>query len=310
MVLFLTGECGRSCWYCPLSVERKGRDVMFANDRPVTTESDILDEIRKMDALGTSVTGGEPLLRMDRLLPVLGMIREACGAAHHIHLYTGLAPDAGTLRALSGLVNEIRLHPPPESWSTLPGSRYMDSIRIAKALGFSAGLEVPGLEGVGALQSVIGEIDFLNINELEWGETNADGMRSRGYTPLDRVQNAIRGSKDWASEICRNRKVNWCPSRYKDSVQLRKRLLRIAYRTRRGFEDITEDGTVVYGVLEPTESDRAFLAGRPDITFEAVEGRLETGWKELRKYAGLLSGKKYIVERYPSGGMIVEVMPL
>jgi pyruvate formate-lyase activating enzyme-like uncharacterized protein len=310
MVLFLTGICGRSCWYCPLSAERKGKDVTFANERPVLSDTDVVDEIRRMDALGTSVTGGEPFLRIDRLISVCRLIKDTFGPGHYIHLYTGIAPGMKSLSALSGLVDEIRLHPPPESWSDLAGSPYLTAVSRARDLGFSAGIEVPALEGVELLARVLDQVDFLNINELEWGESNADEMRRRGFLPKDITQNAIRGSEGWAGRIRHLSKVHWCPSAYKDSVQLRMRLLRIAERTARTFDEITRDGTVVYGVIEPTDTDREYIGKHPEWEIREVGDRFETGWEGLRRHAGSLTGKKYIVERYPDGGMIVEVMPL
>ena len=72
MVLFVTGRCHRSCWYCPLSRERKGTDTVFANEHPVDIPAQIIEEAENMSALGTGITGGEPLLcldRVDRILP-------------------------------------------------------------------------------------------------------------------------------------------------------------------------------------------------------------------------------------------------
>ena len=65
MVLFVTGHCPRSCWYCPLSSDRKDRDVVYANDRRIETPDQIIKEAETMSALGTGITGGEPLLVLD-----------------------------------------------------------------------------------------------------------------------------------------------------------------------------------------------------------------------------------------------------
>ena len=76
-------------------------------------------------------------------------------------------------------------------------------------------------------------------------------MRERGYELADELHNAIEGAKGWAEELSRHDKVHWCSSAFKDSVQLRERLKRIAHNTARPFDEITDDGTIVYGVFEP-----------------------------------------------------------
>ena len=59
----------------------------------------------------------------------------------------------------------------------------------------------PGLD---LLIPALPYLDFLNINELEWGETNADEMRERGYEPADGVHNAVEGARDWAAELVKH----------------------------------------------------------------------------------------------------------
>jgi pyruvate formate-lyase activating enzyme-like uncharacterized protein len=310
MVLFVTGLCHRRCWYCPLSEERSGRDLAYANDRPVEGPGDVLAEARLMDALGTSITGGEPFLVPDRVGRFCTVLKETFGEEHHIHLYTGMAPTAELLRPLAGLVDEIRLHPPQEDWKGILASPYARSIAAARELGFAVGIEVPALKGLPDLAEILPLVDFLNVNELEWGGINAEEMRKRGLVPVDGLHNAVQGSRRWAKDLPHRKKVHWCSSRYKDAVQLRERLKRIAGRTARPFDEVTGDGTVIYGVIEPEgipAPGRLNLAGG---SYEEREGRIELSWKALRNQAKRIPGKKYIVERYPNRGVVVEVIPL
>ncbi len=140
-------------------------------------------------------------------------------------------------------------------------------------------------------------------------------MRERGYDLADELHNAIDGAKGWAEELCRHEKVHWCSSGFKDSVQLRERLKRIAQNTARPFDEITDDGTIVYGVLEPLPGQQGETTGfcnerlEPD-SFEVRDDHIEMAWWLLEKYAGELPGNKYVIERYPNRGMVVEMTPL
>ena len=78
---------------------------------------------------------------------------------------------------------------------------------------------------------------------------------------------------------------------------------------------MTDDGTVVYGVLDlhPDTRDevvarcRKFLA---EDEFADCVDRVETAWWLLEEYRDKIPGKKSVVERYPDGGIVVEVTPL
>ena len=315
MVLFVTGRCDRSCWYCPLSSGRKGKDNAYANEHLVEDPARIIAEAEAMSALGTGVTGGEPLLCLDRVTGYCRMLKEHFGKGHHIHLYTARAPSDDELVRMQALVDEIRLHPPHECWENILGSDFISSARRAKELGFSIGIEVPALPGLGYLVPALPYLDFLNINELEWGETNADEMRRRGFELADGVHNAVKGARAWADELCRHEKVHWCSSAFKDSVQLRERLKRIAHNTARSFDEITDDGTVVYGVVEPRVGTMAACTELcrnefGEESFAANVDHIDMAWWILAHLAESLPGKKYIVERYPNGGLVVEVTPL
>jgi uncharacterized protein len=315
MVLFVTGRCHRTCWYCPLSSERKGTDTVYANEHPVGVPSQIIDIAESMSALGTGITGGEPLLCLEKVTEYCRMLKEHFGKDHQIHIYTAKAPTDEELAVLQGLVDEIRLHPPRECWDTILDSAYIRSAQRAKEMGFDIGIEVPALPGLELLIPALPSLDFLNINELEWGETNAHQMRERGYGLADPLHNAIDGAKGWAEELCRHDKVHWCSSAFKDSVQLRERLKRIANNTARLFDEVTDDGTVVYGVYEPPTGGEAaaasfFLERFGQERFTTRDGRIETAWWILEKHADELEGKKYVIERYPNDGMVVEVTPL
>ena len=310
LVLFITGRCEKGCFYCPLARERIGSDTIWANDREISSPEGAIAEARAMSALGTSITGGEPLLVVDRVVQYTRALKNAFGPEHHIHLYTGLVPDVGILSSLRASVDEIRLHPPMEEWPHILTSPYLEGIRSAKHLGFSAGFEVPALQGVEALEPALSFLDFLNLNELEWGEINADEMRRRGFHLVDGYHNAVKYSSRWAQPLRRHRKVHFCPSRFKDSVQLRERLKRIAWNTARTFDEVTEDGTIIYGVMELPSREGIDKMQLKKGRFQDFGDRLELSRKYLKKNADHLPGRKYIIERYPNGGIVVEMTPL
>jgi pyruvate formate-lyase activating enzyme-like uncharacterized protein len=200
MVLFVTGLCPKSCFYCPLSEEKRGKDLVFANERSIKNDDDILKETELMDALGTGITGGEPLLKIGEVLHYIQILKSSFGQDHHIHLYTSLSPDRQMLKKLADAgLDEIRLHPPQAIWGDLKHSPYADSLQHAKKLGIETGIEVPSIEGtekVAVFAEYMGV--FLNLNELEFSDTNSKALLKNGFFLESDTSNAVAGSDKYA----------------------------------------------------------------------------------------------------------------
>ena len=355
MVLYITGICSRDCFYCPLSEQKKGKDVIFANERRVEGD-DWLDQIileaRSMKALGTGITGGDPLLYPDRTLAVIENLKTVFGSRHHIHLYTSgpFKPEILFEVKDSGL-DEIRFHPPVECWKGFahlgsgsvegdpgPALTYHDLIEEARKVGLSTGLEIPAVPdpvGAGGMYSeglrvlldyaARENIEFVNINELEASHTNAEDFRKRGYELIG-ISMAVHGSMDLAwKTVDEVKKLNTdsstvfhvCSSVYKDAVQLRNRLKRMARNIIRPYEIATEDGTLIRGVIEAENIDDLMnlLSTEyevPDDLLEKInDSKIHIAPWIIEEIGEELSAECYLSEVYPTyDGLEVERTPI
>jgi pyruvate formate-lyase activating enzyme-like uncharacterized protein len=321
MVLFVTGLCHKNCFYCPVSEKRMHKDVIFANERPVSSDNDILDEARSMNALGTGITGGEPLLVPDRVLGYIRLLKASFGREHHIHMYTALSPDRVILEQLKGAgLDEIRFHPQPEIWERLPKSGFARSLGNAKELGMDAGFEIPSLPGSEQVAAFARDCDvFINLNELEFSQTNAEALKARGYSALDDESCCVAGSRDVAYNVIRQEpgtKAHFCSSRFKDAVQLRKRLLRTANSSARELDEVTPDGTFFYGVIKGDVDGIIKMLSQlevPGQLFEQQDGKVEMAWWVLEEIASEIGDRfqAWYEECYPTyGRLVVERIPI
>ncbi len=333
VVLFVTGLCRFRCFYCPVSPARNQIDVVYANERRVLCDDDVLDEARAIGAGGTGITGGDPLGVVDRVEHYVRLLKSTFGPGHDIHLYTH-EPNPEKLRRLAAAgLDEVRLHIPHYLWGPLAsqGGAYRSVLEAAPAWGLRRGVEIPVLpekeaelrrllrvlEGIG--------VDFVNLNELEFSETNEESLHARGYRLDPRNGWGVLGSRAVAERIVREMRlsvpVHYCSSRFKDGVQLRERLRRRAERTAPSFAERTSDGTVRLGVVEAGgEADlerwaRGIVrrAGLRPGSYRVVPARrrLELAPGLLRRVARRVPGPAFEVEEYPTADALeVEREPL
>lgn len=316
LVLFVTGLCPKGCVYCPLSEKRKGKDLTWANERPVDREEDILVEAERMRAQGAGITGGEPMLRAKRTLGFIELLRDHFGSDFHLHLYTAKALSAEEIKSLkkAGL-DELRFH--------LLEDALWGSLEKAVEVDLDVGAEIPALPGKGKeiitmvkrLKSL--EAGFLNLNELEFADSNMrlarEGMRAKSDDSY-----GVEGSEGTAREVLDaglDFSVHYCSSSFKDGVQLTNRLKRTAKNIARQFEEVTDEGLLFKGTVEiakPSEEALARLQkklikdfGLPSkmLELDLVKHRLETS-PEIAAFLAEKNTKSRVmyslVEEYPT----------
>lgn len=298
LVLFVTGMCDKECYYCPVSREKMYRDVMFANERAIHPGKwdDLIDECELIGAKGAGITGGDPMVKPERVEEVVKVLKARFGAAFHIHLYTSCAFDLAWIGRLkqAGL-DEMRFHPEVADYGDMPRSWHHAAVAEAVRVGLTTTLEIPCIpghaDGILALARYARDAGCagLNLNELEFSEPNVQALKQRGFTVADLESQRVAGSREtglqvleaWAAaERARGAMasrgtspfaVHFCSSAYKDAIQLMQRFRRRAERTARPFEEQTDEGTLVFGVLRPREPGAGALGALAERLREEYE---------------------------------------
>ena len=317
MVLFVYGYCDqRDCFYCPLGENRKNVTDVYANERKVESDSDVIEEAKRMSALGTSITGGEPQEAMAKTTRYLELLKDEFGEDHHTHLYTGITGGRENMRRLSEAgLDEIRFHPPLEMWGDMHGTEWEEILHIAREEGLTPAFEIPGIRAEPEFLEFLdeGAAEFCNINEFEMSDGNYRRMQEEGFELQEGHMSAVEGSKDDAilEEMASHEKVYFCTSVFKDAAQHRNRLKRMARNIRRTFDEVTDDGTLVYGKAFAPGA-RFESLGVPEEFYTVKSNHVEVAWwllEEMVEAGDLDRGE--IVEQYPTAdGTVVERTPV
>ena len=319
-VLFVTGICHVNCYYCPVSNEKKDKDISYINERKIEKKGDILEEINACRSKGISFTGGDPLLKIDKCLDYAKLIKENY-SDHHIHLYTGSTDKTSKkLCKLEGYVDEVRFH--------VKNEKEVSRLKSIINMDYSFGIENPVIPG--DFQRICSIIEsassvgfsFVNLNEFEYTETNWENLSKKGFD-FDDDTSMIKGSKDLSLKLLEKYKnlpisIHFCPSVLKDAIQLRRRWERRAKNTKKYYEEI-EDCLIVKGELSGDIKEIVnYLNEELNISkkmYEVQENKVFTHWaiaedisedKEISKKI-----KSAIIKEYPIyKRVIAEYIPL
>jgi hypothetical protein len=249
MVLFITGICPRDCKYCPLSEKRKNVDKVMANERECKSIKDAIEEVKLSNAKGCGITGGDPLIKLERTIKYARELKKEFGKKFHIHIYlsTRLVNEKN-LKKISEVVDEVRFHP---EWEK-DLDEEIEKISLAKKFfdKKNIGIEIPLLpekeiETFSLLKKAIPLVGFINLNELEIGDTNFDWIQ-KNYK-MNKDTYTIKGSLELGKKVLKKFgklvNIHLCSARTKNWYQFKNRLNN--YNTLK-FSKKTNEGTVIY----------------------------------------------------------------
>lgn len=254
-VLFITGLCKRNCYYCPISDKKKNHDVIYANEWPIKSTSNILKEAKLCSSKGAGITGGDPLLVLNRTVKYIKLLKKEFGKSFHIHLYTPL--NLVTQHTLNKLhkagLDEIRFHP------DLNNKKEWKKIQLAKLFDWDIGVEIPVIpnkekQTKELISYIKDKIDFLNLNELELSDSNANKLLELGFKPKNPISYAVKGSEKLAIKLLNQYKnsniaIHYCTCTLKDRVQLANRIKQRAKNIAKSYDSITKAGTLIRAAI-------------------------------------------------------------
>lgn len=272
LVLFITGICPRNCAYCSLSEKRKNIDKIWANERECKNTGEMIEEAKESNARGAGITGGDPLLELERTLKYARALKKEFGKNFHIHIYLPTKfSNKEKLKKLSKFIDEVRFH--PEFLCKKLKGRIEREIEKIKEASFifgkkNTGIELPMLpdkkkEIFGFIKKAEKFIGLVNLNELEIGDinfeyiTNKYDMDKEGYT----VKGSLEAGK-WILKHIEKEKLNLkahlCTAYLKNWHQYQNRL---KLHQIMKYGKSTNDGTVIYfAVYAKSEKELGRLA--------------------------------------------------
>ncbi|MCK4996674.1 radical SAM protein [Candidatus Pacearchaeota archaeon] len=291
LVLFMGGKCSRKCWYCSLSVNRKDTATTYANERPIKTVKDVIEEAHANNAKGAGITGGDPLVYFEKTLCYATALKKEFGEKFHNHIYLPLPlVDEKKLLKLKTCVDEVRFHPTflAEKNDELKQKEFEKIKMASKIFGVeNTGIEVPMIpekkdELYEFIKNLDGIIGFANLNEFELSETNFKriteeyALNEDTYTVRDSItvgRQLVRKAINDKLKI----NVHLCTAKTKDCYQYINRLLMhdiLPYGNR------TDEGTVVYFAVE----------------YNKPETQIETIKKYTKNFYDDTERKRFLIE--------------
>lgn len=257
LVLFVTGICPRTCYFCPISDLKYGNDVIYANERKVEKTEDVIVEAELMQAKGAGITGGDPLSKIDRTVDFIQKLKNKFGKQFHIHLYTSLnlVSEKNLERLFLAGLDEIRFHPDLET------KQFWPRIALAQKYSWHVGIEVPLIptkkqELKELLDFVHDKVRFINFNELERADNKMSKLGEMGFSTTGKFSYAIEGSLALGLELLQYAEekqyplaAHVCTAKLKDGIQLTNRIKRESENVKRVFDVVDAEGILSRGAL-------------------------------------------------------------
>lgn len=248
--LFINGKCNANCFYCPTSQDKVG--LPTTNSLAFNDPKEYIAYLQTFGFRGASISGGEPLLTLDKSVRFIQSIKKQFGEDIHVWLYSNgiLATREVMERLAEAGLDEIRFD--------IGATGY--SIRqLENAVGIipTVTVEIPAIpeecERIKSMLPILHDcgVQHLNLHQLRLTPYNFNRLVSRGYRFLHGKKVTVLDSELTALEILlygrssnSNLPINYCSFPFKDRFQGRAARSRNGALIQKCYESITENGFI------------------------------------------------------------------
>ena len=248
--LFINGKCNGNCFYCPTSQDKVGQPTTNTVTFPEPKE--YVAYLRHFGFRGASISGGEPLLTLDKSVRFIRSIKKNFGDKIHVWLYTNgiLATREVMQRLADAGLNEIRFD---------IGATGYNLRQIEHAVGIirTVTVEIPAIpEEHERLKRLLPSlhnsgVQHLNLHQLRLTPYNFPKLVARGYQFLHGEKVTVLDSELTALELIWHGKqnnielpINYCSFTYKNRFQSLAARRRNSLFIQKSYETLTANGFI------------------------------------------------------------------
>ena len=248
--LFINGKCNARCFYCPSPQPSLGEPE--TNGIRFSNAQDYADYLAAFRFSGMSISGGEPLLTVDRSTNFISKAKKKFGPALHVWLYTnGILVSGDKLKQLkeAGL-DEIRFDITADHYD-------LEKVKSAVGLIPTVSVEIPAIpEDCRRLQQIVVQladigVNHLNLHQLRCTPHNCANLLRRNYTFLHGPKVTVLESELTALQTIRyaceqgiKLPINYCSFVYKNRFQTAAYRRRLAPLICKPYESVTPAGAI------------------------------------------------------------------
>ncbi|MBE9487979.1 MAG: radical SAM protein [Bacteroidetes bacterium] len=215
LCVFIGNRCNCTCPNCPNPTVNKGEDISVASGVNGTVDIDrILSLLEKSYYKGVGVSGGEPLLYMDKLVDWVTKIKAKFPNIYVWNYTNGIYATEENLKRLADAgLDEIRFDLAADNYSDL----VLNNMKLATEIIPSVGIEVPVI--LEQYNDLIKAVDFadkcgvkyLNLHDIFVNEKmykNGLGGHVLFFDKISKIQRDIFSSEMLIYKVFRHIKDN------------------------------------------------------------------------------------------------------
>ncbi len=268
--LFINNVCNAKCFYCPSAQDEES--VPTTSSLTFENPDEYIAYLKKFGYKGVSISGGEPLLTLDKTLSFIRKVRQELGKDIYIWMYTNgiLAEEEKFIALRDAGLNEVRFDISATGYS-------LSNLKKAVGIIENITVEIPAIpEDYDRMKTLMVEmkqagVNYLSLHQIRLTDFNFPKLKKRNYTMLHGPKATVLESELTALKLLLYSKeqniglpVNYCSYIYRYRFQSRAARIKQTRLFTEPWEPITETGLLRHIVMHAERDVLEQVMGRPE----------------------------------------------